>query len=161
MANIFDLGGDYGIVYRQIANGEDSQVYLDTLESINDSIEDKADNYTKVIRSLEGDNEALDKEIKRLQARKKSNETAIVNMKQNLQFVMEQTGKTVFKTQMNSFGIQRNAPSVKMIDETLLPETYYKEQQKKLDKKQLLEDLKAGEEIEGVELQQTSSLRIK
>lgn len=161
MTNIFDLAGDYGLVYKQIADGEDSQIYLDTLESINDSIENKADNYTSVIRSLEGDNEALDKEIKRLQARKKANENGIINMKQNLQYAMEVTGKKVFKTATNSYGIQRNAPSVKLIDETKLPETYYKEQQKKLDKKQLLADLKAGEEIEGAELQQTESLRIK
>ncbi|MDN6721822.1 MAG: siphovirus Gp157 family protein, partial [Staphylococcus equorum] len=85
MSNIFDLSTDYKQVYDMISQGEDSEVYLDTLDSLNDSIEDKADGYSAIIKSLNGDNEIIKKEIERLQARKKANENGIRNMKDNLQ----------------------------------------------------------------------------
>ena len=161
MNSIYDLTGRYLDVYEQIASGEDSQVYLDTLDAINESIEEKADQYTRVIRTLEGDNEMLTKEIKRLQDRKKSNVNGIKNMKERLQFSMEQTGKLAFKTATNSFGIQRNKPKTDIKDETKIPKEYYNEQPMKLDKQRLLEDLQNGVEVDGVELTQDTSLRIR
>lgn len=161
MSNIFDLSTDYKQVYDMISQGEDSEVYLDTLDSLNDSIEDKADGYSAIIKSLNGDNEIIKKEIERLQARKKANENGIRNMKDNLQVAMEMTGKTVFRTAKNSFGIQRNKPRTDIKDETKIPKGYYNEQPMKLDKQRLLEDLQNGVEVDGVELTQDSSLRIR
>lgn len=159
--NLYDLTDNFNQVYNQIQAGEDSEVYLDTLDSLNDSIEDKADNYVKIIRQLEGDNEVIKKEIERLQARKKANENGIRNMKDNLQLSMEMTGKTVFKTATNSYGIQRNKPKASIINEKTIPKEYYNEQPPKLDKKRLLEDLQNNVEVEGAELIQTESLRIR
>lgn len=161
MSNLYDLTGNYLDVYQQIASGEDSQIYKDTLESINDSIEDKADQYAKVIRMLGADNEAITKEIKRLQAKKKSNTTGIENMKGHLQFSMEQTNKLAFKTATNSFGIQSNPPSVVIKNDDHIPKKYYIEQEAKLDKNTLKEDIQNGLEIDGVELSQSKSLRIR
>ena len=161
MSNLYDLTGNYLNVYQQIASGEDSQIYKDTLLSINDSIEDKADQYAKVIRMLEADNEAITKEIKRLQAKKKSNTTGIENMKANLKFSMEQTGKLAFRTSTNSFGIQSNPPKMEIADENHIPEKYFIEQEPQLNKQILKQDIQNGLEIDGVELVQTKSLRIR
>lgn len=161
MSNIFDLSTDYKQVYDMISQGEDSEVYLDTLDSLNDSIEDKADGYSAIIKSLNGDNEIIKKEIERLQARKKANENGIRNMKDNLQYAMEMTGKTVFKTATNSFGIQNNPASTDIIDEKMIDKRYFIEQSPKLDKKAILEDLKNGADVAGVKLKQTKSLRIR
>lgn len=161
MADMFDLGIKYSEVYQKISEGEDSEVYLDTLDSINDTIESKADNYVAVIRKLEGDNDIIDKEIKRLQERKKSNANGISKLRDNLQYTMELSGKTVFKTATNSYGIQYNAPSVELYDETLLPKFYYKEQPTKLDKKLLLKDLKEGKKVKGANIKESRSLRIR
>ncbi|MFQ9546240.1 MAG: siphovirus Gp157 family protein, partial [Clostridium sp.] len=46
-------------------------------------------------------------------------------------------------------------------DEKLIPEEYWIEQAPVLDKKTLLAALKAGEEIPGVSIKQTESLRIR
>lgn len=159
--NLYDLSTNYQQVYDMISQGEDSEVYLDTLDSLNDSIEDKADNYTKVIRQLEGDNEVIKKEIERLQARKKANENGIRNMKGNLQLSMEMTGKTVFKTATNSYGIQNNPPKVEITDEQRIPKKYFIEQKPKLNKQILKQDMKDGQEIDGVQFVQTKSLRIR
>lgn len=161
MSNLYDLTGNYLDVYQQIASGEDSQIYKDTLLSINDSIEDKADQYAKVIRMLEADNEAITKEIKRLQAKKKSNTTGIENMKGHLKFSMEQTNKLAFKTATNSFGIQNNPPKVEITDEELIPKKYFIEQAPQLNKQILKQDMQDGQDIEGVQFVQTKSLRIR
>lgn len=159
--NLYDLTDNFNKVYNQIQAGEDSEVYLDTLNSIEEAIEEKAIGYAKVIKNIESDNQALAEEIKRLQGRKSSNENAIKNLKSNLQDSMEQTGKTVFKTPLFSFGIQNNKESTNIIDETKIPEHYFNEQPKKLDKRRLLEDMQNGEEIEGADIKQTRSLRIR
>lgn len=159
--NIYDLGINYQNVYNQIAQGEDSQTYIDTLDSIDEAIENKADGYAKIIKSLEGDNEAIAREIKRLQDRKKANENGIKNLKENLQIGMELSDKKAFRTNLFSFGIQRNKPKAEVTNEEKIPKGYYNEQPMKLDKKRLLEDLQNDVEVEGAELTQDSSIRIR
>ncbi|WP_053026314.1 siphovirus Gp157 family protein [Staphylococcus haemolyticus] len=161
MASLFDLSTDYKQVYDLIAEQEDEQILKDTLASINDAIEDKADGYVAVIKTLEGDNKAIDEEIKRLRQRKTSNQKGVKRLKESLQEVMEQTGKEKFKTALNSYSIANNPPSLDITDESLIPKQYYIEQQPKLDKKELLKVVKDGLEIKGVELKQSRSLRVK
>lgn len=161
MASLFDLSTDYKQLYDLIAEQEDEQILKDTLASINDAIEDKADGYVAVIKTLEGDNKAIDEEIKRLRQRKTSNQNGVKRLKESLQEVMEQTGKEKFKTALNSYSIANNPPSLDITDESLIPKQYYIEQQPKLDKKELLKGVKDGLEIKGVELKQSRSLRVR
>lgn len=161
MASLFDLSTDYQQLYELIAEQEDEQILKDTLASINDAIEDKADGYVAVIKTLEGDNKAIDEEIKRLRQRKTSNQNGVKRLKESLQEVMEQTGKEKFKTALNSYSIANNPPSLDITDESLIPKQYYIEQQPKLDKKELLKVVKDGLEIKGVELKQSRSLRVR
>ena len=97
MPSLFDLSADYQQVYNLIAEQEDEQILKDTLASINDAIEDKADGYVAVIRTLESDNKAIDEEVKRLRQRKTSNQNGVKRLKESLQEVMEKTGKVKFK----------------------------------------------------------------
>ncbi|MEN4468664.1 siphovirus Gp157 family protein [Staphylococcus hominis] len=161
MASLFDLSTDYQQLYDLIAEQKDEQILKDTLASINDAIEDKADGYVAVIKTLEGDNKAIDEEIKRLRQRKTSNQNGVKRLKESLQEAMEQTGKEKFKTALNSYSIANNPPSLDITDESLIPKQYYIEQQPKLDKKELLKVVKDGLEIKGVELKQSRSLRVR
>lgn len=161
MASLFDLSTDYQQLYDLIAEQKDEQILKDTLASINDAIEDKADGYVAVIKTLEGDNKAIDEEIKRLRQRKTSNQNGVKRLKESLQEVMEQTGKEKFKTALNSYSIANNPPSLDITDESLIPKQYYIKQQPKLDKKELLKVVKDGLEIKGVELKQSRSLRVR
>lgn len=161
MSNLFDLSQNYKQIYDLISEGEEAEVYLDTLESIDDAIEEKADGYAGVIRQLKSDNDGLTNEIKRLQDRKKSNDNGISRLKENLQLMMQQTGKTKFKTNLNTFGIQKNPASLKILDEKKIPKKYFIEQEPKLNSQILKKEIKDGIEIEGAELVQTESLRIR
>ena len=161
MPSLFDLSTDYQQLYDLIAEQEDEQILKDTLASINDAIEDKADGYVAVIKTLEGDNKAIDEEIKRLRQRKTSNQNGVKRLKESLQEVMEQTGKEKFKTALNSYSIANNPPSIEVVNESLIPKSYWVEQAPKLNKKEILSDIKNGVEIKGAEVVQTRSLMVR
>ena len=82
-------------------------------------------------------------------------------MKESLQDSMETTGKTKFKTALNSYNIQNNPPSLKVTNEKLIPKDYWLSQAPKLNKKSALAELKAGNTIPGLEVKQTRSLRVR
>ncbi|WP_367081030.1 siphovirus Gp157 family protein [Staphylococcus capitis] len=161
MSSLFILKDNYKQIYELIADQEDEQILKDTLDSINDALEDKADGYVAVIKSLETDNNAIDEEIKRLKQRKTSNENGIKRLKDTLQQVMEETGKEKFKTALNSYSIANNPPSLEVKDENVVPKEFFTEQEPKLNKKELLKAVKEGLEIEGIELKQSRSLRVR
>lgn len=163
MSNIYQLSSDYLTVLNMITQEHEEldQSYIDTLESIDEALEVKADNYIKVIKSLESDNEAIEEEIKRLRQRKTTYDAHIKRMKESLQNMMEDTGKTRFKTALNSYNIQNNPPSLNVIDEKLIPKDFWLSQAPKLNKKVALVELKEGKEIPGVEVKQTRSLRVR
>lgn len=161
MSTLFNLTDDYKQVYDLIAEQGDEQTLTDTLASINDALEDKADGYVAVIKTLEGDNKAIDDEIKRLQQRKTTNKNGIDRLKESLREAMETTGKTKFKTALNSYTIANNPPSKDVLDEKLIPNDYWVDQEPKINSKLLLDDLKAGKEVPGAEIKQTRSLRVR
>ncbi|HCT0311584.1 TPA: siphovirus Gp157 family protein [Staphylococcus pseudintermedius] len=161
MTTLFNLTDAYQQVYDLIAEQGDETVLIETLQSINDALEEKADGYVAVIKTLEADNVAIDEEIKRLRQRKTSNQNGISRLKESLQFSMESTGKEKFKTALNSYSIANNPPSLDVVKESLIPKEYWLSQAPKLNKKDLLKDIKNGADIKGVEVKQTRSLRVR
>lgn len=163
MANIFDISERYlnilNLLSEDFIAPEDIE---DALNAINDEFEVKADNIVYVIRSLETDVQALKNEEERLAKRRKAIDNNIKNLKGNLEMMMRFTGKTKFKTTLNSFAIQKSKASVEIKNEELIPETYKTyEQVVKIDKTALYHDLKGGLELEGVILRENESLRIR
>ncbi|WP_438798142.1 siphovirus Gp157 family protein [Staphylococcus pseudintermedius] len=161
MTTLFNLTDAYQQVYDLIAEQGEESALIDTLQSINDALEEKADGYVAVIKTLEADNVAIDEEIKRLRQRKTSNQNGISRLKESLQFSMESTGKEKFKTALNSYSIANNPPSLDVVEESLIPTEYWVSQAPKLNKKDLLKDIKNGADIKGVEVKQTRSLRVR
>ena len=163
MATLYELTAEYKELLEMAEEQNLTQADIkDTLEGMDYEFEDKADGYAKVLRSLDGKEEAISSEIKRLTEMQKvvaNNKKAI---KQNLENAMIETGKTKFKTTLFSFGIQKNPASVRIKDESLVPEEYRIKQPDKIDKKLLIKALKEGAVFtENIELVQTESLRIR
>ena len=130
------------------------------LENIDDEIETKADNIAKVLRDFDGDIEALKSEEERLAKKRKAIENRQKHLKEYLQNAMLVLDKRKFKTDLFSFNIQKNAPSMRILDESKIPEDYYKIE-KKLNKNDLKEAVKSGLFEDAAELVQTESLRIR
>lgn len=161
MATLYELTDRYRNIL-EVAEMLDQEQLDEALKGIDDDIEVKADGYAKVIKELEVKEDGLDKEIKRLNDRKKAIGNNKKRMKESLQDSMLLTGKTKFKTDLFSFNIQKNAASLSVLKEDNIPKRFYEEQAPKLDKRGLLKYLKeTKEELEGVEIKQSESLRIR
>lgn len=165
MANIYKITSDWFLVQDMMGDPElDPQTLADTLEAIEGELEVKAENYAKVMKNLEGDVAAIKAEIDRLTAKKRAIENNIKNMKATLQSVMEVTGKTKFKTDLFSFGIQKNAPSVVIDVEDVrdIPEDYLKFKEPEVDKTAIKAAINDGVDLTGIaHLEQKFSLRIR
>lgn len=106
---MYELTEQYEEIMSLLYDGEtDEQTIMDTLESIEGEIEDKADNYAKIIKNMLADAEAVKKEKDRLQARQYSLENKAKWLKDTLQANLEFIGKTKFKTALFSFSVSKN-----------------------------------------------------
>ncbi|EAE6446445.1 siphovirus Gp157 family protein [Listeria monocytogenes] len=155
---LYELTESYQNVL-DIAEQLEAETLKDTLDAITESIEVKAENTAKVIKTVNAEIEALDTEIKRMSSRKSTLKNNIESMKRYLKEELEKVGLDKVKGQHLTIRIQNNPQGVLVEDESKLG-AYLVEQPKKLDRKAILADLKDGKEIDGAEIQQGRSLRI-
>lgn len=156
--NLYELS----IAFQEVQNMElDPEVMKDTLDSIEDAIENKAENIAKLVRNLESDVSAYKEEEDRLKTKRQATENKVKWLKTYLEDNMKLTGKTKFKSGMFNFSIQKNPASVNITDERIIPEEFLIPQLPKIDKTALKNVLKNGVEVPGAELKQTEGLRIR
>lgn len=156
--NLYELS----LAFQEVQNMElDPEVMQDTLDSIEDAIESKAENIAKLVRNLESDVSAYKEEEDRLKTKRQATENKVKWLKTYLEDNMKLTGKTKFKSGMFNFSIQKNPASVNITDEKAIPEEFLIQQPPKVDKTSLKEILKRGIEVPGAELKQTEGLRIR
>ncbi|HEM1176413.1 TPA: siphovirus Gp157 family protein, partial [Listeria monocytogenes] len=89
--------------YQQLLNLAeqlDPEALKDTLESIEDELETKAENVAFVIKELEGQSLILDVEIKRLSERKNTINNNVKRLKQSLHDAMLVANKQKIKTNL-------------------------------------------------------------
>lgn len=139
----------------------DGQTFADTMESLQFELHDKAENYAKVIKTIEVEVDGIEKEIARLSGMKSARTSKIEYLKKSVEEAMILADDKKFKTDLFSFNVQKNAPSLNISDEAVIPSEYYILQDPKLDRKRLLDSVKDGVQIDGVNIKQTESLRIK
>lgn len=156
--NLYELS----LSFQEVQNMDlDPEVMKDTLDSIEDAIENKAENIAKLVRNLESDVSAYKEEEDRLKTKRQATENKVKWLKTYLEDNMKLTGKTKFKSGMFNFSIQKNPASVNITDEKIIPEEFLIQQPPKVDKTSIKEILKRGIEVPGAELKQTEGLRIR
>lgn len=159
---LYELNAAYINVLDLIEEGATPEEMEPVLKNIEDEIDKKADGYATVIKRLEANAKMLADEEKRLYSKRKAFEGNIDRLKRNLEESMVLQGKKKFKTDKFSYGIQKNPMSVRVLDESKISENYKEVVETiKIDKKAIIDAYKAGEEINGAEVIQTESLRIR
>lgn len=127
MSNLYQLTNNYEIVLNMLYDEDaDEEMILDTLEAIEGEIEDKADNYAKIIKELEAKQNARKEEAKRLTESAKVFENRVKALKSNLFNSMKATGKTKFATDLFSFNIAKNSGKQTLTIDGEVPEEYTK-----------------------------------
>lgn len=159
--NLFELTENYVKFFTEFENTDEiTEKMQEMADDLNVEIEEKCDNYAKMVRNLEADVEAFKNQEKIFNEKRKSAENKVKWLKQNLQASMELQGRKKVKTDLFSFNIQKNAPSLEITNENNIDDSYYVIE-RKLNKKELLKDIKEGLIVDGVELKQSESLRIR
>lgn len=160
MASLYELTGQMGYLHQLLEDPEaEEQVILDTMESIDFEIEEKADGYAKIIRMLNAETDAISAEIDRLTARKKALANNADRLKTSLEQAMIFLDKKKFKTTLFSFNIQKNPATVNIIGK--VPKKYLIPQEPKVDKRAIIEYVKEHGNTKYAELTQSESLRIR
>ena len=163
MFTLYELNAKYRLLLDMLSDGVATEEMIkDTLDSIDDAIEDKAENYVTVIRQLQADQTQLADEIKRLSDRKASLDKSIDRMKEALREAMHTTNKDKIKTAKNTIWLQENPPKLIVDPSSEIPSYYYEQQEPKLNRAQLKKDIADGTvAIEGVSLVSEEGVRFK
>lgn len=161
MATLYELTEEYRQLLDMMEDDSvDPEVLKDTLEGVDGELEIKAENCAKVMAELCGKVDLIDREIERLKGKKDVLNNNIKRIKQQIEKSMIDTGKRKFKTDLFSFGIQKNPPAVVIDQEDQIPEEYWIAQEPKLNRTAIKQWLKENE-AEWAHLAQTESLRIR
>jgi phage host-nuclease inhibitor protein Gam len=137
----------------------DQEAIQDTLEAIDGSIEEKADNYAYIIKELDSQMDMLKKEADRLKTLVGTISNNKDRLRSNLLNAMQTTGKLKFKTDRHSFSV-RNSQSVDVFNEELIPDEY-KKIEIKVSKTDISNALKNGGEVAGAQLIEKQSVAIR
>jgi len=158
--SLFDLKDCYNNILNYLEEEDDTDM-IEILDGIQDEIGVKCENIARLIQSIKGEVDVLDKEAKRLQKKKKTRENKIKSLKNYVEVSMIMMDTKKIKTKYYDFSIQKNPPRLVVETEKYIPEKYFK-LNRKLDKRNLLQDIKQDKiNPKGVMVEQTESLRIR
>jgi len=158
--NLFTIETEYLKLMDQIqeAEGEITEELAEQLKINESQLQGKSIAYLEVIKQSEYDVVRIDDEIKRLQGIKKRNTTLVKNLRSRLLEAVNLFGE--FTSSTHTFGTRKSS-SIEVDNVNSLPSEYkVVKVTEQADKKALKEAIKAGEEIEGVELVEKLNLKI-
>ena len=162
MFKLYELTEMYQNISSLIEENADNETLEKALDEITDSIQIKAENMAKLIKSIEGNINVLKDEEKRLQVKRRALENKVVNIKEYLENQLKTMGLKKVQGNLFTVSIQKNPQSVNILDEDLIPEKFkVTKTTTSIDRKELLAALKEGQAVEGAEIKQTESLRIR
>lgn len=135
----------------------DEQTLADTLEAESWPIEQKCENTMFVVRAAQLQQEAIDAEIERLSMLRERIAGRESSLRRLLETGMQIAGITKITAGTFSLALQKNPPSVEILDEKQLPAKFMRTPEPKPvvpapDKKLIAAALKAGEPVPGAKL---------
>ncbi len=142
-------------------NDLSKEAFKQALDQIEGSLEDKVENYIKYMKNLQGEAEMFKLEEKRMNEKRKALENHADRLKTSIDETLKELGLAELKAGLFTIKYQKNPPSLEVIDLDLIPMNYKIPQEIKVDKKSILQDIKAGIEVAGVEVKIGESMRIR
>jgi hypothetical protein len=133
----------------------------DTLEALDMAFEEKVESILKLWRSKKLEIEAIKAEEDRLAQRRKSLERESEWLFDYVEREMIRLGREKIKSSLFTVWLQMNAPSVQVVDESIIPPEYFETPAPRLQKSKVLEAFKSGNLVPGVEIRQEKSLRVR
>lgn len=165
MANLYELVGEFKLVeqYYNSAETEDEMVEAEIfLIEAEADLSEKVENIARLIKNFEAEQDGLKKESDRLAAKAKSFGSKVSNLKRYLQDNLEIAGVDKVKGELFTVSLQNNAMSLDVSSAEHIPMEFKKIPEPVVNKRELLKYIKnTGEIFDGVEVNQTKSIRIR
>lgn len=162
MSSIYELNKNYMELTAMLEvaeTPEEIEAIKNTLEMLDCSIEEKIENTAKYMVNAEADIQGIKAEIDRLNKVKKSKESTIETLKNNIEYSMKQKG--IEKLEVGTFKAgYRKSESVEIINLNVIPADFTKVEIK-ADKIAIKKAIKAGEMVEGAEIKLNQNFYIK
>lgn len=143
----------------ELADEADPKAFEDTLSTLQDEINHKAESLAKVIRTLEAEAKALDEEKKRLEDRITSRKNKVQRLKDYLKDNLEKSGMQKVKGKTFTVWVQ-DSERVEVSDENTIPEQYFV-LKRQLSKSAIKEAIENGQQVAGAEIVKNKSVRIR
>lgn len=164
---LYELNIQMQEILEMAESGEfDEEVIKGTLEGVEGEIEAKLDSYGVIVNELLNDIENIDKELKRLTAKKKTLTGSVDYLKKNVRETMERIDKKTIKGDRFTWSVQKNGGKRPVIMKEgynilAIPERF-QDWTVKPDREQIREALENGEELEFATLgERGESLRLR
>ena len=160
---LFELSGLYLQLVELMEDPDIDPVILqDTRDALDGEFSEKLENCGKILKNLTANQEAIDAEIKRLQAKKKTLANREKNFKQYIKSCMQAAGKQKERTTLFLFSIREGSDSVVIEDEDKVPDEFRIKVPDEIDKDGIKKALKDGKKFSFAHLQKgESSLLVK
>lgn len=117
MSALYKIAGDFQKLFQMAEEEEiNEQVLADTLESLEYDLSEKAEQYAKIIKELEGQALMIKEEKERLETKQRTINNNIKKMKEALKGAMAIANIKKIKTNLFSFNIQKASNRAVVID---------------------------------------------
>jgi len=163
MTALYDLAGQYRQLAERLANMDlDAETVADTIEAsgLTDEINAKAQGVLLVAKQAEQYLPHIDAEIARLRALKARHERIAAGLRDYLKVNMQQAGIERIECPLFNVSIRANPAAVEMFDEAQVPVSLLRVKYE-VDKTAVKTELKAGREVSGCRLTQSTRLEVK
>lgn len=160
MAKLYELAEQFRVCNEYVENALDSddvteddlQMYVDMLEGIQCNVEDKVENICKFLKNIEGDIKAYKAEEERFAKKRKYLTNKFDGLKEYTKQTLEFAKLDKLKAGLFNVRLQKNNPSVAIVNELIIPESYRTPQPDRINNAEILAALKQGIAIEGATL---------
>ena len=169
MKSLFEIGAEFQSLY-EIANGieydedgniiDNSSLLVELFNGIESDLATKCDNTNYIIKEIDSDAEMLEKEIKRLQGKKKALENKKDRLKELIKNTISISGQAKVKgkfsfsiTDYESFNYD-DVSTFGLSDELIKVKT-------EIDKTKIKEFVKAGGSVDGLKIETKQKLNIR
>lgn len=161
MTALIELAGNLALLKSQI-DEVDPEMLNDTIESVEAVFTDKVEWLIGITKEYQSIVDACKAEEKRLADRRRSFEKKVEGIKDYVRDTMVHADMKKLNYKLFTVSVQLNPPAVKLLDEMEIPLDYkITTITETIDKKAILEAIKAGDTVPGATIEQGQSLRIK
>lgn len=162
---LYQVADTYLAALHDLAARDDlpAELVRDTLEAVAGEVEVKATNVAAYFQNLDAEAAAIKQAEQRMAERRKRIEAHSARLKDYLRDNMERCGIKEIKTPEFRLSLRKNPPRVELDGSAVVPAYYVRippPPEPVVDKKAILEDLRAGKAVPGARLVQDNRLHI-